>query len=72
MLQKPNLSDEQISACLRAAFDVQIARLEFLPLGADLDTAVYRAETADHSNFQPGGTLKLAYHTECCAVRAEH
>ena len=47
MLEKPNLADENIIARLRADFDFPIAQLRFLPLGADLGTAVYRAETDD-------------------------
>ncbi len=47
MLQKPSIPDEKISACLRAGFGLQTESLTFLPLGADLDTAVYRAMAAD-------------------------
>ena len=47
MLEPPNLAAEILIGCLRAEFDVSIARLEFLPLGADLGTAVYRAEGVD-------------------------
>ena len=43
MLEKPDLADEKVGACLREAFGLPIVQLDFLPLGADLNTAVYRA-----------------------------
>lgn len=43
MLEKPDLADEKITGCLWEAFGLRIAQLGFLPLGADRDTAVYRA-----------------------------
>jgi spectinomycin phosphotransferase len=45
MLEPPTISEESILACLREEFDLPVTRLEFLPLGADLNTAVYRAHT---------------------------
>jgi spectinomycin phosphotransferase len=46
MLEKPDLSDEKIVACLQTEYGLRAAGLAFLPIGADLNTAVYRAETA--------------------------
>ena len=43
MLEKPDLQDEKISACLQAQYELVVDQLAFLPLGADLNTAVYRA-----------------------------
>ena len=43
MLEKPDIGDDDISACLRDQFGLAVAELMFLPLGADRDTAVYRA-----------------------------
>lgn len=51
MLQKPNLPDEKILACLQAEYGLQVAQLTFLPLGADVNTAVYRAETRDGAPY---------------------
>jgi spectinomycin phosphotransferase len=45
MLEKPTISDEKIVACLQAEYGLSVAEIEFLPLGADLNTAVYRAVT---------------------------
>ena len=47
MLFPPAISDEKIIACLRQEFGQRIERLDFLPLGADMGTAVYRATAAD-------------------------
>jgi spectinomycin phosphotransferase len=43
MLEKPNIEDEKIVACLNEAYGLSVAEIIFLPLGADLNTAVYRA-----------------------------
>jgi spectinomycin phosphotransferase len=47
MLEKPNISDELIISYLQAEYDLHVAQLEFLPLGADLGTAVYRVISDD-------------------------
>ncbi len=44
MLEKPNLDEGKICACLEGEFGLSIRSLSFLPLGADVNTAVYRAE----------------------------
>ena len=43
MLDKPAFPDETLLACLQAQSDPAIRQVEFLPLGADNHTAVYRA-----------------------------
>lgn len=43
MLEKPDLPDYRIAACLQDAYGLRVADVAFLPLGADLNTAVYRA-----------------------------
>ena len=47
MLEKPDLQDEKITACLQAEYGLEIIEVEFLPLGADRDTAVYRVVAKD-------------------------
>jgi spectinomycin phosphotransferase len=42
MLEKPDLPDEQLIACLRDDYGLRIVQVAFLPLGNDLNTAVYR------------------------------
>jgi spectinomycin phosphotransferase len=51
MLEKPDLQDEKIGACLQEAYGLRADRVEFLPLGADLNTAVYRAAGEDGALF---------------------
>ena len=43
MLEKPDFPDEKIITCLQAEYGVPVVRIIFLPLGADQNTAVYRA-----------------------------
>lgn len=45
MLEKPNIPDELIISHLQEEYGIEIAQLEFLPLGADLGTAVYQVVT---------------------------
>jgi spectinomycin phosphotransferase len=51
MLEKPNIQDEKIVACLREQFGLSIAEVEFLPLGADAHTAVYRVVASDQTPY---------------------
>ena len=45
MLEKPDISDEVINSRLQEEYDLHVAQLTFLPLGADPGTAVYRVVT---------------------------
>ena len=47
MFEKPDLPDDQLCACLQADYGLALDELAFLPLGADVDTAVYRAAALD-------------------------
>lgn len=51
MLERPTLADNPILAALRAAFELPFVALHFLPLGADTNTAVYRAETGEGTPY---------------------
>ncbi len=42
VLQKPDLPDDALILHLRRAYDLEIAEVTFLPLGADQGTAIYR------------------------------
>jgi spectinomycin phosphotransferase len=42
LLEKPNIKDEQIVSPLQEEYQLYVTDLTFLPLGADLGTAVYR------------------------------
>ncbi len=47
MLEKPNIQDDEIIACLQAEYGLRIIQIVFLPLGGNLCTAVYRAVAED-------------------------
>jgi spectinomycin phosphotransferase len=49
MLEKPNIADELITSHLQEQYGLEVAQLEFLPLGADLGTAVYRIATGNET-----------------------
>ena len=51
MLEKPDLPDEKIIACLQAEYGLRIIQITFLPLGGDLSTAVYRAVADDETPY---------------------
>lgn len=51
MLEKPNLPDSKLIACLRENYVINVAEITFLPLGADMDTAVYRAVASDGTPY---------------------
>lgn len=51
MLEKPALEDSKIAACLQAEYGLFIKQVDFLPMGADLNTAVYRVAAADKTYF---------------------
>jgi spectinomycin phosphotransferase len=47
MLEKPNIPDKLIISHMQEEYGLRVAELAFLPLGADLGTAVYRVDTDD-------------------------
>jgi hypothetical protein len=51
MLEKPDLQDERIIACLRDEYGLLGVRVDFLPLGADRNTAVYRVVADDETPY---------------------
>jgi len=51
MLEKPDISEELIISRLQEEYDLRVAELTFLPLGADLGTAVYRVVTDDGAAY---------------------
>ena len=51
MLQKPDLPDAKIIACLQAEYGLLVAKITFLSLGADLNTAVYRVTVVDGTAY---------------------
>jgi len=51
MLTKPDISDELIISRLQEAYGLQVVELTFLPIGADLRTAVYRVVADDGTAY---------------------
>src|SRR5689334_8790029 len=51
MLEKPAIDDEEIIRCLQHAYGFDVRSISFLPLGADVNTAVYRVETETGTYF---------------------
>jgi spectinomycin phosphotransferase len=51
MLTKPEIKDEKIVKCLRNAYGLNVSTISFLPLGADLNTAVYRVTTSSTTDY---------------------
>jgi spectinomycin phosphotransferase len=51
MLEEPQLDHETLRACLRADYGLPAVEIVFLPLGADQNTAVYRAVAGDGRTY---------------------
>jgi spectinomycin phosphotransferase len=51
MLERPDIQDEIIVACVRDAYGLTLTGVVFLPLGADRDTAVYRGIAGDGTGY---------------------
>jgi spectinomycin phosphotransferase len=51
MLEKPDLQDEAILACLRADYGIDAGEIEFLPLGYDPNAGVYRITVNDGTDY---------------------
>ena len=49
MKQPP--SDQRIIDCLNTNYGINVARLTLLPLGANLNASVYKAETYGQSSY---------------------
>src|SRR5215216_5309958 len=51
MLEKPNIPDDLIISNLQQEYGLHVAELTFLPIGADLGSAVYRVVTDDGTAY---------------------
>ncbi len=51
MLEKPSIPDETLVSAVQTAFGLRVTELTFLPLGADQNTAAYRAEADSRACF---------------------
>ncbi|MBV8802180.1 MAG: phosphotransferase [Gammaproteobacteria bacterium] len=50
MIQQP-FSHKKIISCLSTEYGIKVVKLIFLPIGADMNASVYKAETNDQSNY---------------------
>jgi spectinomycin phosphotransferase len=51
MLERPEIRDDQIAACVQHDYGLRVSRIAFLPLGADRDTAVFRVVADDETPY---------------------
>lgn len=51
MIEKSSLSEQPIIDCLKIYYGIEVATLTFLPLGADMDASVYKAQTYTQSSY---------------------
>ena len=64
MLEKPDLQDEKFVACLQNEYGLHVAQVTFLPLGVDLNAAVYRVVADDFyigDALFPGAVDQVSY-----------
>lgn len=58
---KQAISDERIIDCLNTNYGIKVVKLTFLPIGADMNASVYKAETDNQSYFIK---LKRGHHDD--------
>ena len=51
MIEKQSLSEELIINCLNSDYGIEVAKFKFLPIGADMNASVYKAETYDRRSY---------------------
>jgi spectinomycin phosphotransferase len=51
MLEKHTLSDQLILNCLNTHYGIEVASLTFLPLGADINASIYKAQALDQKSY---------------------
>jgi len=63
------LSDQLIISCLSRDYGIEIAALALLPLGADLDASVYKAQAVDQTSYFI--KLKRGHHHDISVIILE-
>lgn len=61
-------SDQRIIECLKIYYGIDVVTLTFLPLGADMNASVYKAETKQKAYFVK---LKYGYQPDSCIAIME-
>jgi spectinomycin phosphotransferase len=73
MLEKPDVPDETLRTCLRDHFGLRITEIVFLPIGNDVDTAVYRVVADDATPyFLKLRSWRRSGHFDATAVTIPH
>lgn len=62
MIEKDPISDQHIIECLKSDYGLEVTQLKQIPLGADIDASVYKAQTHDKTAYFV--KLKRGHHTE--------
>lgn len=60
MLEKHALSDQAIIKCLNMNYGIAATTLTLLPIGADTNASIYKAQTFDQTSYFI--KLKLGHH----------
>jgi len=69
MIEKQPLSDQRIVSCLKTNYGIEVTKLLFLPLGADIHASVYKAQALDQRSYFV--KLKRGHHHDISAEMAE-
>ena len=69
MIEKSPLSEQRIIDCLKMNYGIEVATLTFLPLGADMNASVYKAQTHNQSSYFI--KLKRGHHHDISAIIIE-
>jgi len=65
MIEQP-LSNQRIIDCLNTDYGIKVTRLTFLPIGADMNASVYKAEARDQLSYFI--KLKRGHHQDISAT----
>lgn len=69
MREKQPFPDHLLINCLNIAYGIDVTRLIFLPMGADMNASVYKAEAQDHASYFV--KLKRGFYPSIGSVLAE-
>ncbi len=51
MIERPLILDQPIMNCLKVDYGIQVTTLVFLPLGADMNASIYKAQAVDLTSY---------------------
>jgi spectinomycin phosphotransferase len=68
LLERASLADETIAGAVRAHYDISILALNFLPLGNDSDTYVYRVDAGDGASYFLKLRARLGFNPASVAI----